>query len=245
MSLVLAFQYAALIVSTLFALVRLPLALRGRNPMLFWAFALTAIGVALSIPSIYLPVDALLGGVNYANLILRYAVYGVVLLIGSISAAAFRSPGARRLIVGPPGLAVLAVTVIVTTVLFVVSDLPVSSPGLYGYPDEYTIHVYAVVGKIYPAYVSACLIAPAFRSAAHSRRPLSLRAGSGLIGFALAEIVIWSALGTVRLPIGVWDYILPHSAVLVLAAGLGSVAFYGIGAKRREKQSLLTSGYTR
>ncbi|UWX97252.1 hypothetical protein N2K95_00630 [Arthrobacter zhaoxinii] len=245
MSVTLAFQYAALIVSAIFALLRLPLALKGRNPMLFWALALTAIGVGLSIPAIYLPVDALLGGVNYANLILRYAVYGVVLLIGSISAAAFRSAQARRLIVGRSGLVVLAVAVIVTSVLFFISDLPVSSPGLYGYPDEYTIHVYAVVGRIYPAYVAACLIAPAFRAAAHARRPVLLRLGSGLIGIALTEVVIWSILGATRLPIGVWDYILPHSAVIVLVAGLGAVAFYGIASKQREKQSLLTSGYIR
>ena len=244
MSLISAFQYAALIVSAAFALLRLPMALKGRNPMLFWALVLTAIGVALSIPAIYLPVDALLGGVNYANLILRYAVYGVVLLIGCISTAAFRASTAQRLIIGPPGLAVLAATVIVTTVLFFISDLPVSSPGLYGYPDEYTIHVYAVVGRIYPAYVSACLVAPAFHVAAHARRPVLLRVGSGLVGVALVEVVIWSVLGATRLPIGVWDYILPHSAVIVLAAGLAAVALYGIALKKTEKQSLLTSNYT-
>ena len=236
-----AFQWGALVASAVFALIRLPLAVKGRNPMLFWALVLTAVGVAISIPSIYLPFDALLGGTNYANLILRFAVYGVMFMIGSISAAAFRAPQARRLILGRPGLVVLAVTAVATTVLFLLCDLPVSSPGLYGYPEQYLLWVYAMVGRIYPAYICACLVVPAFRAAAHGRRPALLRGGSALIGISLAEVVLWSALGITRWPIGVWDYVLPHSAVILLAIGLGCVGLYGMSAGRKEKRSLLTT----
>ncbi|MCC9144146.1 MULTISPECIES: hypothetical protein [unclassified Arthrobacter] len=242
MSIVSAIQYGALAVAAVFTLVRLPLAVQGRNPMLFWGLAFATIGVALSIPSIYLPVDALLGGTNQANLILRYATYGVVAMIGGSAAAAFRAPRVRGLILGIPGLAVLAATAITTTVLFSMCDLPVSSPGLNGYMGQESVWAYSVLGRVYPAYIAACLIIPAFRVVV-TARPAALRIGSALIGVALVEIVVWSALWVTGQQTGVWDYILPHSAVIVLAAGLASVAFYGAAANRRKKQSLLTSDY--
>lgn len=240
-----AIQFGALAVVAVFTLVRLPLAIRGRNPMLFWGLAATTIGVALSIPSIYLPVDALLGGANHANLILRYATYGVVAFIGGSAAAAFRAPQVRRIILGLPGLVVLAATVIATTVLFSMCDMPVSSPGLNGYMHQEHVWAYSVLGRIYPAYIAACLIIPAFRVAATARRPALLRVGSALIGFALAEILIWSVLWVTGQQTGVWDYILPHSSVIVLTAGLAAVALFGIASKKKEKQSLLTPYYTR
>ena len=240
-----AIQFAALGVAAVFTLVRLPLTIQGRNPMLFWGLLVTTIGVALSIHSIYLPVDALLGGTNHANLILRYATYGVVALIGGSAAAAFQAPQVRRIILGLPGLVVLAATVIATTVLFSMCDMPDSSPGLTLYMTQEHVWNYGVLGKVYPAYIAACLIIPAFRVAATPRRPGLLRIGSALIGVALAEILVWSVLWVTGQQTGVWDYILPHSAVIVLAAGLAAVALYGIAAKKKEKQSLLASYSTR
>ncbi|MCC3301048.1 hypothetical protein [Arthrobacter sp. zg-Y895] len=240
-----AIQFGALAVVAVFTLVRLPLAIQGRNPMLFWGLAAATIGVALSIPSIYLPADALLGGANHANLVLRYATYGVVALIGGSAAAAFQAPKVRRIILGLPGLVVLAATAIATTVLFSMCDMPVSSPGLNGYINQEPVWAYAVLGRIYPAYIAACLIVPAFRVAATGRRPALLRVGSALVGVALAEIVIWSALWVTGQQTGVWDYILPHSSVIILTAGLAAVAVYGIAAKKKEKQSLLTHSYAR
>lgn len=245
MSITSAFQFGALAVAAVFTLIRLPPAIKGRNPVLFWGLAATTVGVALSISSIYFPVDALLGGENRANLILRYATYAVVALIGRSAAAAFRAPFARRMIVGLPGLAVLAATVIATTVLFSMCDMPVSSPGLNAYMNQESVWAYAVIGRLYPAYVAACLVIPAVRVAATARRPVLLRIGSALIGLSLAEILIWSALWVTGQQTGVWDYILPHSSVIVLAAGLGSVALYGLALKQRKKQSLLTTNYTR
>ena len=244
MTIAAAFQLGALLIAAAFAAARLPLAIKGRNPALFWALVAITVGVALSMPSIYLPVDALLGGSNVANLILRYATYTVVLLIGGSAASGFRSPWAHRLIAGRFGLGVLALTVATTTVLFTMCDMPVSSPGLNAYMTDRTVWAYSVTGRLYPAYVAACLIIPSLRAAA-AQRPAVLRIGSALIGFALLENLVWSALWVTGQQTGVWDYILPHSSVILLAVGLVFVGLYGVVSKLREKQSLLTPGYTR
>lgn len=245
MTIATAFQLGALVVAGAFAAARLPLAIKGRNPALFWALVAITVGVALSMPAIYFPVDALLGGSNLANLILRYATYAVVLLIGGSAATGFRSPWAHRLIAGRFGLAILALTVATTTVLFAMCDMPVSSPGLNAYMTDRLVWAYSVTGRLYPAYVAACLIIPSLRAAAAAQRPAVLRIGSAMIGFALLVNLVWSLLWVTGQQTGVWDYVLPHSSVILLAAGLGFVGFYGIVSKLREKQSLLTPGYTR
>ncbi|MDQ6752648.1 MAG: hypothetical protein M3017_04355, partial [Actinomycetota bacterium] len=59
------------------AIWRLPAALKGRNAGLFWVFVLLTLAVGLSLPTIYLPVDGVLGGRNFANLLLRFALYAI------------------------------------------------------------------------------------------------------------------------------------------------------------------------
>ena len=72
--------------------------------------------------------DAWLGSENYANLILRFVVYGAVLLAGYRIAKAFDAPRSIRLIVGPVGLAVLAVVGVATVVLFLLADTDGNRP---------------------------------------------------------------------------------------------------------------------
>lgn len=245
MSVATAFQIGALVISATFALIRLPMAIQGRNPILFWALLAITTAVGLSIPFIYLPVDAVLGGANLANLVLRYATYAMVILVGASAAAGFSSPWARRFITGPFGLAVLILTVVTTTVLFGFCDMPVSSPGLQAYMTQPAVWAYSVTGRLYPAYIAACLVIPALRAAATRGRPPVLRIGSALIGVSLLETIVWSGLWVTGQQTGVWDFILPHSSIILLAVGLGFVAIYGVASKLREKQSLLTPGYTR
>ena len=93
-------QWSALVICGAVALARLPDAVRGRNRSIFGAFLLTTFAILLSIDAPYLAVDAWLGGANYANLLLRFLVYGAVLLAGYRTAKAFgdaeRHPADRR-----------------------------------------------------------------------------------------------------------------------------------------------------
>ncbi|HEV7167057.1 MAG TPA: hypothetical protein VGN49_03715, partial [Micrococcaceae bacterium] len=153
-------QWVALGLCVACAAWRLPAAIRGRNASLFWAFLLIAIAVGLSLPAIYLPVDGLLGGRNFANLILRFALYAIFFILAAKIAAAYRSPRAQRLIRGPIGIAALLLICVGTVVPFLLSDLPVSSTGLAKYLDQVPVGFYIAAGRLYPAYAAACLIVP-------------------------------------------------------------------------------------
>ena len=72
-------QWVVLGVCLLCTAWRLPALRSGHNRGLFWIFALASIAVALSIPSIYLPVDQLLGEHNLANVIVRLSLFAVYL----------------------------------------------------------------------------------------------------------------------------------------------------------------------
>lgn len=201
---------------------RLPALFKGRNNSLFWAFAMTTACVALSIEMIYLPVDALLGGVNLANVFLRLSLFAVFFLLASKITAAYKSPLARSLIRGPVGLAVLAISSAGIWISYFLSDLQGSSAGLAGFIDQPSVYAYMWIGKTYPAYVAACLVVPTWR-AAFSRRPaldrgaaLSMSIGFGLVCLStLAPLLPWEGHS--------FTEIFSFSSILFVAAGLALV----------------------
>ena len=245
MSLATTFQVGALTLSALFALIRLPMALRGRNPQLFWALVMLSVAIALGISPVYLAVDPFLGGNNVANLIIRFAMYGFVLILGLKAAKAFRAQRAHRLIAGPVGKTVIAGTVALTTLLFVLADMPVPSPGLRNYGGQWEVAVYGSLGRAYPAYVAACLIGPAASVALHRRRPVLMRTGSALLGMGLAAAVLYAVLDVTPLDVNPWDHLVPYSAVILATLGLVMLFSQRVASKRREKQNLLTNSYVK
>lgn len=245
MNVALAFQLGALAVVGIAALIRLPLAVKGRNPLLFWALVLLSVAIALGISSVYLAVDSVLGGINIANVIIRFALYGFVLIIGIKSAAAFRAGAAARLITGPVGIAVLAAVAVLTIVLFCFADMPDSSPGLRTYGDQLPVAIYGLLGRAYPAFIAACLIAPAFASAAHRRRPPLIRTGSALLGVGLAGSVLYAVQGLTPLDVHPWDHFVPYSAVIAATVGLVLLASQRVASKRQKKQAPLTHTFAR
>ena len=239
------FQVGALTVTGLFALIRFPLALRGRNPQLFWALLMLTVAIALGMSPIYMMVDPWLGGVNIANLIIRFAMFGFVLILGLKSVQAFRAPRTQRLISGPAGIVVLLVTVTLTSVLFVMADLPESAPGLRTYGDQWEVSLYGTLGRAYPAYVAACLVGPAISVAVHRRRPPLMRVASGLIGLGLAAAVLYAVLDLTPFDVNPWDHLIPYSAVMLATLGLALLFTQRIASKRRIKQAPLTQTYTK
>ncbi|WP_028280527.1 hypothetical protein [Arthrobacter sp. H5] len=203
----------------IFALIRVPDALRGRNRSVFLSLVLLALAVGLSLPPLYLAVDQLLGGVNIANLVIRLSLYAIFAILGVRTAIAFGSQRTRRIIAGPIGLAVLAITVLVTVALFVVSDLPESSTGLRAYGDQQAVQWYADMGRYYPGYVAACLLSPATGGLLDgAARPIH-RICSGLMAFGFALVVVF-AVASIWGPLGLFDVILPFGAIVFVTVGL-------------------------
>lgn len=214
-----AVQVTAFAVSALFALLRLPDAFRGRNRSMFACMVLLAVAMGLSLPLFYNAVDRLLGGVNVANLGLRFALYAVFVILGVKAATGFGAWHARKLILGPAGLVVLAVISALTVYFFVISDLPTTSTGLAAFQDQVSVDVYGMLGRLYPAYVAACICAPALAAAANSRYRMPHRVGAGLLGTGLAIVVLFTAL-TMVAEIGVFMLLMPFSSVILVCLGL-------------------------
>ncbi len=200
------------------------------------ALLLLTFAVALSIEPLYDGVDAVLGGVNATNLVLRMVLYAVFVLIGVRVAAAFDSPLARRLIAGPFGLAILGLAIAATLYFFVASELPGSSVGLTDFSDQATVREYAAVGRLYPGYVAACLIVPTVVSVLDRRaRPIHRVAGALLAGGFLL-VVVFVLLRLMGLDLMRWNVILPFSAILLTVLGLYLIWLSHRRARRRAVQ---------
>lgn len=186
-------QWSALAICGAVALARVPDAIKGRNRSIVGAFLLSAGAILLSIDGPYLAVDAWLGSANYANLILRFLVYGAVALAGYRTAKAFGDGNGLRRVSGPLGLAVLGAIAVATAVLFLLADTTGSSTGLNGLPlrsaeNAQLIGLYATAGRVYPAFVAACLV-PATLRAVRGRLPAAIRIGAGLLSFGYAALI--------------------------------------------------------
>ncbi|MER1996625.1 MAG: hypothetical protein ABTA24_09030 [Arthrobacter sp.] len=238
----LAFQVVAFVLSSLFALFRLPDAIRGRNRSMFFCMVLISVSTGLSLPLFYEFVDPLFGGMNLANLLLRYALFGVFVILGLRAAAAFGAAWARRLIIGPIGLAVLGAVVALTAVFFAASDIPETSTGLLDYSGQVSVEVYGMLGRLYPAYVAACVCAPALAAAGNSSYRTPHRIGSGLFGAGLGIVVVFTAL-TLVMDIGVFMVLLPFSAVILVTLGLTIMWISRRATQRRPKVSMLSERY--
>ncbi|MDO5751502.1 hypothetical protein [Arthrobacter sp.] len=170
---------------------RVPSMVKGRNRGLFWVCLLASVCVALSIPALYLPIDALLGEANLANVILRFSSFAVFYLMAVKVAAAYDSSSALRLIRGPIGFAVIAVCSSGILATYFFTDFNGSSPGLVAFGDQPLAIAYMWFGMSYPAYASACLVQPTAKAALSNRRMIDRAAASCLcIGFFLIFLTI-------------------------------------------------------
>ncbi len=226
-------QWVALGLCAAGAAVRVPGARRGRGRTVFIALVLLTLAVGLSIAPIYEAVDGVLGAVNLANLLLRLTLYTVFVLLGIRMAAAFDSPLARRLIVGPFGVAVLAVTVASTLYFFVASELPGSSTALIAFGDQDTVQQYAAVGRLYPGYVAGCLVVPAIALAVDRRARTIHRVACALLAGGFSLVVVFVLLRLTTLDLMAWDYLLPFSAIVLTVLGLCLIWLSHILGRRR------------
>lgn len=215
-------QWSALAACLVCTIWRLPAMVKGRNRSLFWIFAMTTLAVALSIGSIYMPVDALLGGINIANVFLRVSLFAAFFLLAAKIAAAYNSPLARKLISGPVGIAVLAACSLGIWTSFFFSTKGPSSAGLSELPDEPALAVYGWFGFAYMAYAAACVVIPTAR-AAFSRRPVLDRVAALLMCTGFSLVLATVPIQLVPTPNDALVAVVSFSAILLVAAGLALV----------------------
>ncbi|WCI09788.1 hypothetical protein PJ267_10115 [Arthrobacter sp. OVS8] len=217
-------QWSTLAVCAIVAIARVPSALRGENRSIFGIFALSTLAIMLSINVIYLPVDAWLGSENYANLILRFLIYGVVLLSGYRIAKGFDAQRTIRLIVGPVGLTVLALVVVGTVVPFFLADTTGSSTGLGTLADQSAsnvdlIRVYTASGRFYPSFVAACLL-PATIRTMRSGLPRLPRSGAAVLAVGASAMILLSFSDLLPRHLAYLQYFISSTAILGLVVGL-------------------------
>ncbi|MEV7604998.1 hypothetical protein AB0N65_06125 [Paenarthrobacter sp. NPDC089322] len=227
--------WATLIVCLAITIARVPSLLRGENRVVFHIFALITLDILLSIEGPYLAIDAVLGGMNITNLILRFLLYGTFLLMGFKIATAFDSPSAVRAIRGPWGLTVLGVTAALTAYFFVITDTRGSTAGMSGLAWGPSMEAYAALGRFYPGYVSACLL-PAIWRTVVGRAPVLLRGASGLLFLGLTLLLL-SQLFPLIPPMHHWlRSLINYSAVLATAIGLAGIWFSKTVARRKARR---------
>jgi hypothetical protein len=229
-------QWTTFAVCAIVAIARIPSALRGENRSIFGIFLLLTVAILLGIDSSYHMIDSWLGSQNYANLILRFVVYGTVLLAGYRIARAFDAQKSIRLIIGPVGKGVLAVIGIATVLLFLFADTAGTVTGLRDLParspqNAALIESYAAAGRLYPSFVAACIL-PATFLAVGQRLPRTIRIGALLLTIAFACMAFGSFFPLIPSELGYVESIINYSSILCLALGLAFVWISSLMAKR-------------
>lgn len=217
-------QWTTLATCGVVAAARLPSALRGENRTVFYIFALLTLAILLSIEAPYVAIDRALGGVNVANLILRFTIFAAILCVGIRVTRGFGATGGYRLVTGRIGMAVLALVSLAVVVLFLLIETGGSSAGLEdislrGGPDAMLVEYYGAAGRAYPAYVSLVLL-PAMVTAVRSRLPAMVRLAAALLAVGAMAIAL-----TLLFPVAPPDwrpakFIINYTAVLCFVAGL-------------------------
>ncbi|WP_430297167.1 hypothetical protein [Sinomonas sp. B1-1] len=219
-------------IAVLLAVVRIPAALRGENRLMMWLFTLFAATILLSIERPYLAIDALLGGVNLANLLLRFFIYAVCLLLAVRIARAFGSRGAEAALYGPWGLGALGVVAAGTVASFLLMGLQPSSVGLHEGTDEVWFGVYAALGRVYPTFTGVVLIPSLFRATVGAALP-ALRVAAGLIGAGYTLLIFTNLFPLMPLSWVPVMQTMNYSVLLLLFAGLTVIWVASLQARRR------------
>ncbi|TLM81466.1 hypothetical protein FDW83_15870 [Pseudarthrobacter sp. NamE2] len=220
-------QWSTLAICALIAIARIPSALRGENRSLFYIFTLMTLAILLSIEAPYVAIDQALGGINLANLLLRFVIFATIYVLGVKVTRGFGAEGAYRLITGRAGMAVLLVISVVMVAVFVMMDTAGSSAGLVGPArmnarNGVLVEYYGAAGRAYPAFVSLALL-PAMIVAVRSTLPVLIRMAAGLL--AIGGVAITLSLLFPVFPRS-WDsleFVINYTAVLCFMIGLALI----------------------
>ncbi|MGN7201776.1 hypothetical protein [Arthrobacter sp. SAFR-044] len=220
-------QWTTLAICAFVAVARVPSTLRGENRSLFGIFAMMTLAILLSIQGPYLVIDQALGGINLANLLLRFVIFGAIYFMGIRISRGFGADGAYRHITGKTGMLVLLVISTVMVALFFSMDTAGSSAGLSAISAKDARHFalveyYGAAGRAYPAYVALALV-PALVGAARDRLPALVRTGAGLLALGGAAVALTLLFPVIPPELGQIEFIINYTAILCFVVGLALI----------------------
>jgi hypothetical protein len=220
-------QWSTLATCGLIAAARVPSAIRGENRSLFYIFGLMTVAILLSIEAPYVAIDQALGGINLANLLLRFIIFAAIYFVGIRITRGFGADGAHRLITGRAGMTVLLGISLVMTALFFMMDTSGSSAGLTGVVgtdpwNSALLEYYGAAGRAFPAYVTLVLL-PAMVRAVLSRLPVLIRLAAGFLGLGAVATGLTLAFPLIPPAFGSLEFIINYTAVLCFVVGLALI----------------------
>ncbi|WP_258804961.1 hypothetical protein [Pseudarthrobacter sp. NS4] len=220
-------QWSTLAICGLIALARIPSALRGENRTVFYIFALMTVAILLSIQGPYVAIDQALGGINLANLLLRFVIFAAIYFVGIRVTKGFGADGAYRLITGKAGMAVLLTISLVLMAVFFMMDTAGSSAGLVeiartNVRNGVLVEYYGAAGRAYPSYVSLVLL-PAMLRAVRSRLPVLVRLAAGLLAAGAIAIALSLLFPVIPRDWAAIEYVINYTAVLCFVIGLALI----------------------
>ncbi|UUL76297.1 hypothetical protein NG819_20870 [Pseudarthrobacter sp. Fe7] len=220
-------QWTTLAICAAIAVARIPSTFRGENRSLFGIFAMMTLAILLSIQEPYLVIDGALGGLNLANLLLRFVIFGAIFFLGIRISRGFDAKEAYWFITGRVGISVLAVISAVMVVLFFLMDTDGSSAGLTGVVgtdpwNSALLEYYGAAGRAYPAYVALTLL-PAMLRALASRLPGLIRAAAALLALGAMATALTLSFPLIPPNLGQIEFIINYTAVLCFVLGLALI----------------------
>lgn len=234
-----ALQWSTFAVCALVALARIPSARRGENRPVFYVLVLLMAAILLSIDGPYIAIDSFLGGVNVANVALRFVGFAAVFFLGLQIAKGFSAEDARRFLTGPVGIGMAVLSSAVVIVLFLLMDTAGSSAGLVEVAaksarNRVLVEYYGAAGRLYPAFVLLALLPAMFRTA-RSRLPLIIRGSA--VSMAVGSVAMALTLGFPLIPpgLGSWRFFINYTGILFLVLGLVLIWVGRMAAKRKPR----------
>ena len=232
-------QWSTLAVCASVAIARVPGALRGENRSLFFVYLFLTAAILLSMDGPYLAFDTALGGINLANLLLRFVIFGTIFALGLRIARGFGANDAVRLLTGPVGIAVAAAASAAVLVVFLMMDTAGSSAGLIAVHDKdarnaLLVEYYGAAGRLYPAYVMLALL-PALLRTVSSRLPGLVRVSAALLAVGSVAITLSLLFPVIPASLGYLRFVINYTAILCILAGLATIWLSKAVAKRTPK----------
>lgn len=218
-------------VTLILAVLRLPSVLRGGNRLMLSLYCLLAAAVLLSIPAPYEAIDAVLGGVNLTNLILRFLLFGICLLLAVRIARAFGAGGAERLLLGPWGLGALAAICAGTVLAFLLMGKEPSAAGMGQSADDPWFGLYSALGRLYPTITGLVLLPTLFRSV-RTQPLIVLRIAAGLLAAAYVLLASTTSFAIMPPTLGWLMAAMNYGTILLLLSGLATIWVAGRVARR-------------
>lgn len=220
-------QWSTLAICALIAVARVPSTLRGENRSLFGIFALMTLAILLSIQGPYIVIDQALGGINLANLLLRFVIFGAIFFMGIRVSRGFGADSAYRLITGRAGIIVLLAVSAVVISLFFSMDTAGSSAGLSAISGKDARHFalveyYGAAGRAYPAFVALVLV-PAMVRAVRERLPVLVRIAAALLALGGVAVALTLLFPLIPPSLGQIEFIINYTAVLCFVVGLALI----------------------